>query len=313
MNATVVDLSARLAISSTPYKFIRLLGSGASSEVFEVADAEGARWALKLLRATATGKRDSQARFLREAWALAHIEHPNLVPVVDAGSASGERPYYVMPLLEGETLRDRVRRAGPLRPSDASAIMVDVLGALETAHRAGIVHRDVKPANIFLTERAAILLDFGVAKLLRPAPNDFATAPDRVVGTPRYLAPEQVLGCEVDARTDVYAAGLVLFEMLTGRDPFGARSSNEQLRARVLGVPARVREHALVTAELDMIVARAIERTPDYRWASAGEFRCALARARARYLRAPDMRARASCRFGGRLEREVADKVARKM
>jgi serine/threonine-protein kinase len=274
-------------IAGTPYTFLRRLGAGGSAEVFEVRDASGRRFALKLLRQTLARSREAQVRFVREARALASVEHPNLAPVVDAGNANG-RPYFVMPLLEGETLRERVRRTGPLAATEAVLVTMEVLSALDAAHRAGIVHRDVKPANVFLTAEATIVLDFGVAKILDDGPSEITTG-RHVVGTPRYLAPEQILGGRIDARTDVYSVGITLFEALTGLDPFGALSTAQMMRAHVFDEPHRVREFALVSAELDHIVARALERFPAYRWSSAAAFGEALARCRARYLRAADV------------------------
>jgi serine/threonine-protein kinase len=273
-----------IGITGTPYTFVRRLGSGGSAEVFEVRDARGRRFALKLLRQMLASSSEARGRFVREARALASVAHPNLAPVVDAGNAAG-RPYFVMPLFEGETLRERIRRAGPLDPTDAAAITMDVLSGLDAAHRAGIIHRDVKPANVFLARDATIVLDFGVAKILDDGPSEVTTG-RHVVGTPRYLAPEQILGGRIDARTDVYAVGVTLFEALTGLDPYGALGTAEVMRAHVFDDPHRVREFALVSAELDEIVARALERFPAYRWRSADAFGEALARCRARYLRA---------------------------
>jgi serine/threonine protein kinase len=278
---------AELGVAGTPYTFVRRLGAGGSAEVFEVLDAHGRPFALKLLRQMVAASREGQIRFVREARALASVSHPNLAPIVDAGNAAG-RPYFVMPLFQGETLRDRIRRVGPLHPSEATTIAMDVLSGLDAAHRASIVHRDVKPANIFLTRDAAIVLDFGVAKILDDGPSDFTTG-RHVVGTPRYLAPEQILGGRIDPRTDVYALGITLFEALTGFDPYGAVGTADIMRAHVFETPFRVRELALVSAELDQIVSRALERFPAYRWASAAAFGEALARCRARYLRASDI------------------------
>ncbi len=278
---------AEIGITGTPYTFVRRLGAGGSAEVFEVRDGHGQPSALKILKQSLAKSREAQARFIREARALASVAHPNLAPVVDAGNAHG-RPYFVMPLFEGETLRDRILRQGRLRPGEAVLIMMEVLSGLDAAHRAGITHRDVKPANVFLTADATIVLDFGVAKFRDDAPSDITTG-RHVVGTPRFLAPEQILGGRIDARTDVYAVGVTLFEALSGRDPFGPLGTAEMMRAHVFDEPRRVREFALVSAELDQIVARALERFPAYRWQSAAAFGEALARCRARYLRAADV------------------------
>jgi tRNA A-37 threonylcarbamoyl transferase component Bud32 len=257
----MATLLERLREALAPdYQVERELASGGMGVVFLGRDVALDRpIAIKIIRpdlATAT----AAERFVREARTLASLSHPNIVPIHRAGEAGGLF-YYVMDFLEAETLADRLGR-GPLPPPDAVAMARDVLAALDATHRRGIVHRDVKPANIFLLEGRAVLADFGIAKATA-APEPALTADGKVVGSPGYMAPEQVAGGDVTPATDLYAAGLVLYEALTGTawpyltEPQGADWS---------GVP-----HQLVG-----VLRRALAWKPTDRWAGAREFRRAL-------------------------------------
>jgi serine/threonine-protein kinase len=236
---------------------------------------------VKVLRAAFVDTPDAVFRLEQEARALGALDHPSLAPVLDAGATATGRPFFVMPLLEGETVKARLVRAGVMDPAEACAVMGEALDALDAAHRAGIVHRDVKPANVFLPHgeggRRAVLLDFGVAKLL--ASRERLTTDARIVGTPRYLAPEQILGGRVDARTDVYAAGLTLFEMIAGRGPFTAIGPVDLMRAHLEDAPPRLCDLAPVSGAIEHAVARAIARMPARRWPSARAFAAVLTRA----------------------------------
>jgi eukaryotic-like serine/threonine-protein kinase len=238
---------------------------------------------VKVLRSVFADTPDAILRLEQEAVALAALDHPGIPPVLDEGMTAAGRPYFVMPRLSGETLRERLTREGRLPAGEACAILVEVLAALDAAHRAGIVHRDVKPGNVFLQRsaggprRPALVLDFGLAKLL--ACRDRVTTDPYVVGSPRYLAPEQILGGLVDARTDVYAAGLVLFEAVAGRSPFDADEPLDAMQAHVTQEPLRLRSLVSVPAELDHAVARALAKEPDRRWPSARAFAAVVDRA----------------------------------
>ena len=270
-------------LPGTGYRALRRLGGGSTSEVFEAIGPDRTRCAVKVLRAVFADTPDAVFRLEQEGRALGVLDHPSLVPVLDGGTTAAGRPYFAMPLLEGETVKDRLARTGPMTPAEAGAILGDVLAALDTAHRAGVVHRDVKPGNVFLPRatgpgtRRALLLDFGIAKLL--AWPDRYTTDARIVGTPRYLAPEQILGGPVDARTDVYAAGLTLFEMVAGRWPFDAEGPLDPMRAHLEDAPRGLRSLAPVSAELDHAVARALAKPPSRRWPSARAFAAVLDRA----------------------------------
>lgn len=287
-----VAISRRDPLSGTGFHVRRRLGGGASSEIFEAEMPSGQRCAVKVLRALHLDTRDAVRRLVQEGKALAALDHPNLVRVFDAGVTLDGRPWFAMPKLLGETLRDRLDRAGPIPPAEACSLFLGLLAGLDAAHGAGIVHRDLKPSNLFLVPRPkriggesvdhrdrhrCVLLDFGIAKIAGLASD--ASTGAYVLGTPRYLAPEQVLGGGVDARTDVYAAGLVLYEMLTGESPYASRDVLDLMRAQLEEKPGRVRALVDVGHELDHAVARAIEKIPGRRWASARVFSAVIERA----------------------------------
>lgn len=275
-------------LDGTPYKAVGLLGVGTSSKVYEALGPEGERCAVKVLRPLHPASSDVALRLAREGRALAHLRHPQIVRARDAGTTPDGRPYFTMDILTGETLRERLDREGKLPLSRVASWILGVLDALDAAHRAGIIHRDVKPSNIFLRrdpERPeiedAVLLDFGIAKVVEDDFPSFTT--DRhIIGTPRYIAPEQILGGRVDARTDVYSMGLVFFEALAGRSPYDAALEEDALasmRAHICDDPQPLRRFARAPAALERVLSRALEKAPDARWPSAGAFGIALQRA----------------------------------
>ena len=279
---TTIERFDEGSLAGTGYTARRLISRGASADVYEAENRRGELRAVKILKGLHGGTRDARRRFALEGSALAALDHPNLAPVLDAGVTRAGRPYFVMPRLLGETARDRLFRAGPWAPANACAAVADALQGLDFAHRAGLVHRDVKPANLFLVARTerCVVLDFGIAKAL-DARHD-ATTGVHVLGTPRYFAPEQVLGGAVDARTDVYAAGLTLFELITGRSPYDARDTVDgidMMRAHVGATPRRARELVNVSEALERAIGRALEKAPARRWSSARAFAAELDRA----------------------------------
>lgn len=259
MTALLQRLRAALA---GDYAIERELASGGMGVVFLGRDIALARpVAIKIIRpdlATAAGAE----RFLREARVLARVSHPNVVPVHHAGEAGGLF-YYVMDYVEGETLADRLHH-GPLPPERAVRLGDDLLAALEAVHAHDIVHRDVKPSNVFLLPDRAVLGDFGIAK--SGGETGPLTQPGKMVGTPGYMAPEQVTGGAVGPATDACAVGMVLYEALTGRQ---WAFDEPTARADWSGVPRR----------LVPVLARALAWSASQRWQSAAEFRAALARA----------------------------------
>ena len=259
------------------YRILRVLGQGGMGVVYEAEHgALGRRVALKVLVEQALRDPVALARLRREALAMGALQHPHVVQVSDF--SEGPPPFLVMELLAGQSLRDRLRDRGPIRPEDACVIAVQLLSALGAAHRAGIVHRDVKPANVFvvqtpLTSVFVKLLDFGIAKLLTPQAGPALTSFDDVVGSAPYMAPEQIRGEEIDARTDIFAVGVTLYEMLAGRRPFVA-AANENVMVSILrGGPIAP---LAVPRALEAIVLRAITRAASARYLTADEMAAAL-------------------------------------
>ncbi|HLV66996.1 MAG TPA: protein kinase [Polyangiaceae bacterium] len=272
-------------VAGTRYRVVRLLGVGGMGSVYEVEHVElGKRFVLKALLRSLARRHDLVLRLRNEWRALGRLEHPNIVTVTDAGTSAGGAPFYVMERLDGETLEARMRRVRRFSVSESLAVAQGVLEGLAAAHAIGVVHRDIKPPNVFLVggEHPKIL-DFGVAKISDDP--GVVTARGAAVGTPRYMSPEQVRGEAVDGRADVYATGLLLFEMLTGVNPFeDAREPNQLLLAQ-LGRPApRVASLTMgVPSELDELVASMLEKSPENRPRSALDAARALGELRARW------------------------------
>ena len=221
-------------IGGTRYRVVRLIGVGGMGSVYEVEHVElGKRFVLKaLLRELA--RREDLVQRLRNEWrALARLQHTSIVNVTDAGTSESGVPFYVMERLDGETLAAQLKKRRRLHVLEAVNAAAQVLEALSAAHDIGIIHRDVKPANIFLVTGGGLkLLDFGVAKIADAT--SVVTARGIAVGTPRYMSPEQARGERIDGRSDVYATGLILFEMIAGVGPYDdARDANELLLAHM--------------------------------------------------------------------------------
>ena len=262
------------------YRLVRRLGAGGMGVVWEAEQgATGRRVALKLIRAELIESEGAHRRFRREAELAASIDHANICTVYEAGAVDGQ-PFLAMQLLHGETLAACVRR-GPLPVERAVAIAERLAQALHAAHRAGLVHRDVKPANVILREDGdPVLLDFGLARSLDHAAASL-TMSGEIVGTPAYLAPEQIeprLG-PIDARTDVYGLGITLHELLTGRVPFAAPTRDALYRRILAGDRQRSSSvGARLPRDLQAIVETAIDHQPGRRYASAQELAADLGR-----------------------------------
>ena len=257
-------------VPGTRYRVARLIGAGGMGRVYEVEHVElGKRFVLKALQRELSRREDLVARLRNEWRALARLEHPNIVNVTDAGTSDNEVPFYVMERLEGETLSALLHRQRRLVPQQALAIAAGILDGLHAAHQIGVVHRDVKPPNIFLTAPTTVkVLDFGIAKIKDA--KDVITARGLAVGTPRYMSPEQAHGSPVDARSDIYATGLMLFEMVSGVGPFDdARDHNELLLAHLGRKAPLLSSISVVAPELDAIVAGMLAKDPRERPASA--------------------------------------------
>lgn len=221
-------------IAGTRYRVLRLIGVGGMGSVYEVEHVElGKRFVLKALLRELSRREDLVQRMRNEWRALARLQHDNIVNVTDAGTSGSGVPFYVMERLEGDTLAALLRQKRRLHVLEAVHIAASVLEALSAAHEIGIIHRDVKPANVFIVQGGLVkLLDFGIAKIADAT--SVVTARGLAVGTPRYMSPEQARGDRVDGRSDLYGAALLLFEMIAGVGPFDdARDSNELLLAHM--------------------------------------------------------------------------------
>jgi serine/threonine-protein kinase len=257
------------------YRLERVIATGGMAQVWEATDEVLARKvAVKVLLPHLAGDEAFVARFRAEAVAAARLAHPSIVSIYDTCSDDGDEAI-VMQLVRGTTLRQYLDQHGALDPPRAVAIAAQVADALDVAHRAGLVHRDIKPANILLGSDGRVMVaDFGIAKA---ADAGDLTVTGTTLGSVKYLAPEQVTGDAVDARTDVYAVGVVLYEMLCGRAPFVADTDAATALARLHRDPMRPRQiRAGIPKPLEDIVLRAMARDPAARYASAGDLRTAL-------------------------------------
>ncbi len=259
-----------------PYEILGPLGRGGMGEVYRARDPRlGRDVALKVIREEGAADAESLARFRRETRAVAALNHPGILGIYDTGMHRNA-PYAVMELLAGETLADRLQ-AGPLPPREAAEIGARVADALAIAHAHGIVHRDVKPSNIFLTSDGQTkILDFGIARVAEPRNMGEATSESTLaqtsgglIGTAGYVAPEQVRGRPADARTDVFSLGASVYEALTGRSAFAGATPAETLSAVLSEDPAAYPETGRIPAELCRIVLRGLEKDPGNRYQSA--------------------------------------------
>ncbi|WP_280465538.1 Stk1 family PASTA domain-containing Ser/Thr kinase [Nocardia brasiliensis] len=268
---------------SSRYELGEIIGFGGMSEVHKARDLRLSRdVAIKVLRADLARDPTFYLRFKREAQNAAALNHPAIVAVYDTGEAKvddGPLPYIVMEYVDGETLRDIVRGKGPLPPRRAMEVIADVCAALDFSHKAGIVHRDMKPANIMINRAGAVkVMDFGIARAIADSSNPM-TQTAAVIGTAQYLSPEQARGETVDARSDVYSVGCVLFEILTGEPPFTGDSPVAVAYQHVREdprLPSHV--HPGVPRELDSVILKAMSKNPANRYQSAAEMRADLIR-----------------------------------
>ena len=268
---------------SDRYELGEILGFGGMSEVHLARDLRLHRdVAVKVLRADLARDPSFYLRFRREAQNAAALNHPAIVAVYDTGEAatsSGPLPYIVMEYVDGVTLRDIVHNDGPMPPRRALEVISDACQALNFSHQHGIVHRDVKPANIMISKSGAVkVMDFGIARALADSGNS-VTRTAAVIGTAQYLSPEQARGESVDPRSDVYSLGCVLYEMITGVPPFVGDSpvAVAYQHVREDPVPPSQR-HAGISPGLDAVVLKALAKNPDNRYQTAAEMRADLVR-----------------------------------
>ncbi len=266
------------------YEIGEVLGRGGMAEVHHGRDLRlGREVAVKVLRSDLARDPSFQVRFRREAQASASLNHPAIVAVYDTGedrTSLGATPYIVMEYVEGETLRDVIRREGHLPAERAMTLAADVCGALDFSHRNGIVHRDVKPGNVMITPQGTVkVMDFGIARAVSDSAATM-TSTAAVIGTAQYLSPEQARGESVDARSDVYSLGCMLYELVTGAPPFTGDSPVAVAYQHVREdprLPSSINPE--IPAELDAIVLKAMSNNPANRYQSAADMRNDLLRA----------------------------------
>ena len=261
-----------------PYTITGKLGEGGMGIVYSANDTRLNRpVALKMILDSGHDE-DSRKRFLREAQAAARVTHPNICRLYDIGEVDG-RPFLVMELLEGESMSERLGR-GPMPLAEALPVTLSILSALAAMHKSSIVHRDLKPSNVFLSTQGVKLLDFGLAKPVSPLSEDEQTQTGltrhgMIVGTPRYSSPEQVTGRPVDARSDLFAAAVILFEALAGKPAFTGNSAVEIFHAVLHETPPVLSGSQAISA-VDRILRRAMDKNPANRFAAADEMAAEL-------------------------------------
>ncbi|MBI4503843.1 MAG: protein kinase [Gemmatimonadetes bacterium] len=288
MSETLEGLKAALA---GRYHIERELGQGGMAIVYLAEDLKHQRKvAVKVLRRELSAGLGAE-RFVREIQIAARLQHPHILPLYDSGDAGGIL-FYVMPFVEGESLRQRLKQKPPLSPGDALQLFTEIAGALDYAHAEGVVHRDLKPENILLSRGHAVIADFGIARAITAARGPELTAAGVAVGTPAYMSPEQIAGDrELDGRADQYALGCVLYEMLAGERPFTAQTLEGLMRQHLLDEPPSVTAarpdtpHSVASA-----IRRSLAKDPALRFASCGQFAGAVA-GKTRMARTPPFRA----------------------
>ncbi|MFO0760924.1 MAG: serine/threonine-protein kinase [Byssovorax sp.] len=270
------------------FQILQKIGSGGMGSVYKAAQPAMNRMvAVKILHPKLTNRKDLVSRFRREARAMSHLTHPNTVKVYLYGDLDDGSLYIVMEYLEGKNLNQVVRKEGPLPVERAVPVLIQVCGALHEAHLQGIIHRDLKPENIFLSTNGGLkdypkVLDFGLAKVtereLRPG-SIMLTQEGMVFGTPEFMSPEQAQGKPLDARSDLYSLAIILYEVLTGKLPFDAKTPMEYIQMHVTKPPILLDDRVpgkRFPPGLAQVIDKALQKRPEDRYASAAEFAQAL-------------------------------------
>ncbi len=267
------------------YQVLKKLGEGGMSYVYLAKEiASGREVAIKVLSPKLAADRSSVERLRREAGLAMRLDHPNVCRILRLGESEDGLIYLVMPFLQGELLSDREVRVGPMDLETGVTLLRQVCAGLHHAHELQIIHRDLKPENIMLVVEdgggdRAVVMDFGLAKERRADPAIAKlTATGIILGTPEFMSPEQIRGKPLDARSDLYALGIVAFEMFTGKLPFQGRNAQEMMIARLRGQPTPLRQlRPDLPAHLEKALGRAMATNPDDRYVTALEFAEALA------------------------------------
>jgi serine/threonine-protein kinase len=284
----VADPLIGKTVDNGEYVIVDRIGSGGMGSVYKAEQPSMNRLvAIKVLHSRFATRDDLVARFRREARAMSQLSHPNTARVYKYGALDDGAVYFVMDYLEGRNLAAEVRENGPMAAERAVHVMVQVCGALDEAHRAGIVHRDLKPENVFLTKQSGSVdfpkvLDFGLAKMSEKQMGRGSmmfTQQGMVFGTPEFMSPEQAQGEPLDQRSDIYSLALILYELITGKLPFDAKTPLDMMKAHVRDAPILLSQRLPSKSfwpELEAVICKALAKKPDDRYASAAEFGEAL-------------------------------------
>jgi serine/threonine protein kinase len=287
-DAPVPDPLIGKQVDNGEYTVVDRIGSGGMGSVYKAEQPSMNRMvAIKVLHPRFATRDDLVARFRREARAMSQLSHPNTARVYKYGALDDGAVYFVMDYLEGKNLAAWVRENGPMQADRAVHLMAQVCGALEEAHRAGIVHRDLKPENVFLTIQGGTtdfpkVLDFGLAKMSEKQMGRGSmmfTQQGMVFGTPEFMSPEQAQGEAIDNRSDIYSLALILYELITGKLPFDAKTPLDMMKAHVRDAPIPLSSRVAgkpFWPELESVIDRALKKVPAERFASAAEFGDAL-------------------------------------
>ncbi|MGZ3427465.1 MAG: serine/threonine-protein kinase, partial [Polyangia bacterium] len=267
------------------YRVVRLIGEGGMGQVYEAQHVNiNKRFALKLLRPEIVSNGEAVARFRQEAWSASSIGHDNIIEIEDFATLPSGAVYLAMEYLDGVALSERMRQEPPLSFGESLDIVLQVTSGLAAAHDKSIVHRDMKPENIFLTMKhgrpLAKILDFGIAKVSGAEGNRSLTRTGTIFGTPHYMSPEQALGKPLDHRADIYSVGVIMYELFTGKVPFEAESFMGILTKHITTQPTPPRQIAPereIPVELEAVILRALAKEAEDRYQSMAELTMELA------------------------------------
>src|SRR5687767_8832566 len=252
------------------YRVDRMIGEGGFGRVYAATDVRlGRDVAIKVIRPELAGARAFLDRFRKEGTALAKFRHPGIVPIYDIRERDG-LIYYIMPLIEGDTLRTKLDARGKLSPKETQRILIELCDCLAATHRGGIIHRDIKPDNIILEGffSSALLMDFGIAKATK---SESTTDSGIAVGTPTYMSPEQASGDDsIDHRSDIYSVGVLGYHMLTGKLPFTGRTAHSIIAGHMTELPPPIRKiNPSVPKSMADAIEKCLEKSPEHRFQNA--------------------------------------------